>query len=77
MQTTAIMASTLLSYFARILVVLFVYVVYTQVLDAVRWRNLRQWGQKHGCGYAVAKKNRLPGGLEDYFLPFTKGFKGK
>ena len=52
-----------------------VWVVYTQVKNWLRWRSLRKFGDKHGCGEAPVVPNIFPGGIERYAI-FLKGMKG-
>ncbi|KAG0647858.1 Cytochrome P450-CM2 [Hyphodiscus hymeniophilus] len=49
--------------------------IYKQFQNWLRWRALKQFGAKYGCGAAPAIPNKLPGGLERYAILFT-GFKG-
>jgi len=46
------------------------WVVYKNVQTYLRWRNLKKFGDKHGCGDAPLFPNKLPGGIERYAIMF-------
>lgn len=53
-----------------------VWVIYKQVQIWLRWRALKKFGDKHGCGDPPVVPNKLPGGIERYAILFT-GLKGE
>jgi len=65
-----------MAYVVRLALIAVAAIVFFQVRNWLRWRALKKWGEQHGCGDAPELENKLPGGLDRWYIIFT-GMKGK
>jgi hypothetical protein len=57
-------------YIKEALLLLVAWVVFVQIRYWYRWRVFNKWGQQNGCEECRVVPNKLPWGIERFFILF-------